>query len=350
MDKKAIIEAYQSNHLLGQIFESVDFVHGSAKNQIQALCVELHNEGAIDLLGMIGPDKLQDLEGHNFFLGQNFFNDVIPHLDAPVEEMMRVVGLLVEKGGADLLANEPNGAFKRWCAADLTRAQSVIEVAKRGDELAKKFLTFALSANEDVSEAIGFVEGYSDSRRLSGVVALGRMTWEERARASEALSAFARALQRDPDDQLRLNVLIAALDIATKTDTHDRDAIVSLVKSICAASDSVAIFACARALCGYGKTLDEGIILLLLERLKSLDPQERGTIDALDHGLWLLLNTANSKHAVAFVKSLLASSGDTLSLTDFDSFGNAFFSCRQSGSTRFLCPGCCLEFPLCATD
>jgi hypothetical protein len=323
MDRDAIIETFESGDLLQLIFRSVSFAHGDEKAQIQATCVELHNDGRIDLLGILTADTLRDIKGSNFFVGQHFYDQVIPLLQADVEEMMRVVNLLVETGGSDLAANVPNEAFRKWCEADLTRAQFVIEAAKADEEIAIKFLTFALSAKGDVPESIRFVDEYSDTRRLSGIVALGRMAWEDRANALDALSVFSRALQRQPDDGLRTNVLMAALDIATKADIHSCADVADLVATICESPNPATLFACARAVSFFGKTLDGGVLLLLLGRLKTLDPQDKGTVETLDHALSLLLNSTHSKHALTFAEELLVSTGDQLDLTDFDSFSYA---------------------------
>ncbi|HXO93814.1 MAG TPA: hypothetical protein VN825_06745, partial [Candidatus Acidoferrum sp.] len=76
--------------------------------------------------------------------------------------------ILVEKAGADGAANLPNGAFRTWCQKNPSKSASVIHGARADDALAKRFVTFALQAANDINGAIDFIKTYTDDRRVSG--------------------------------------------------------------------------------------------------------------------------------------------------------------------------------------
>ena len=93
---------------------------------------------------------------------------------------------------------------------DLARALQVVDKAKSGDQLAQKFLTFALVAGNMLDAAEEFVRLFDDGRRSSGIVALGRMSYGNAADAKRALGVLV-SVDGVTDDRLNANVLAVAL-------------------------------------------------------------------------------------------------------------------------------------------
>ena len=214
---EALVDAFHSGALTDQIFDRLLCFQRLALQPIVQACAELHNAGKIDLFALTENPAFQGLAGHRFFMGQQFLCEVIPKLDARPSDMMRFVDALVEKGGEDLAANQPNAAFRAWCEADIARAHEVVCLAKQDDQLAKKFLSFALAAGNMVEDAAHIVEKYCDRRQVSAAAALGRMSYVDAASARGALATLVDALEGGADDLLAANVLSAGLDLAAKT-------------------------------------------------------------------------------------------------------------------------------------
>jgi hypothetical protein len=317
--EKEITDSYVSGRLVSDIFDRFGYVDEPAFNSILSLCVKLHNVGAIDLLSLTKTSEFERIDGSRFFLGQHFFCEAIPRLNDSTREMMHCVRALVEKGGTDLAANQPNAAFAEWCKADLVRAQEVLHAAREDDPLANEFLTFALTAGNMVEEAKDFVARYVGVRRLSGIAALGRMIYADPGTGRGDLSTLLCALDGKPDDPLFANILASALDIAEKTDQIACDEALSIIKRVCAAPGPHTHLSCARVLWLHHKSLTEEVVVLLLQALNSVDPTHKGTIQALDQGLRRLLDTSYDDHGIAFVEKLL-SSNNTLALSDFPDF------------------------------
>ena len=319
--KVQIVEEYKSGELIDDIFDRFDFGVDADFDSIVETCVGLHEAGEIDLLALTKSPKLEAIEGHRFFIGQRFFCKAIPNLSASTDEMMQCVQTLVQKGGSDLASNYPNAAFREWCEADLSRAQDVIDAAKKDDPLAIDFLTFALTAGNLVEEAKDFVEKYIDNRRHCGVTALGRMNYATPTEARGALSTLLSALGNEADDRLFANVLMSALDIVENTDQITCDEAIGIIKRVCVAPGSHTHFCCARALWQHVQSLSEDAVALLLQALNSLDPSNKGTIRELDNGLQKLLNTTFEDRAIEFLAKLLSSPEKNLNLSEFQSFG-----------------------------
>jgi len=317
----AIVDAARSGKLLDIIFNASTYRKGS--DHFQTECINLHNSQKINLLQLVDRQEFDSISGTQFFTGQHFYCDVIPRLNASAAEMMRCVRSLVRKGGEDLAANQPNAAFQAWCKADLSRAREIVQTANSGDPLAIEHLTFALVAGNYATDAMTFVKGYSDSRQLSAVAALGRMNYSDTGAARDALATLGASLDASSNDVLNANVLMASFDIKQKVREITDDEIVSIVTRATATPGPQVNLASARVLLYHSTDLTDGLIDLLLEPLKSLDTAHKLTIEALDVGLAKLLDTRFAEKAIAFVTSFLPTKAEHLSLKTFDSFGNA---------------------------
>jgi hypothetical protein len=249
-----------------------------------------------------------------------------------VQKMMLCVDALVRKGGEDLAANQPNGAFLKWCEADPVRAEEVVSAAQKGDFLAQRFLTFGLAAGNMVKEAERFVAEYTDERRLSGITALGRMRYTELSSIRSALTTLLRAVEGTPQDDLLANALASTLDLADKTGQMTWDEVLGIVRGVSEMAGPNAKFCCARALWSHAKALPEQLVPLLLRPLQSLDPSHKGTIRELDHGLATLLETPHADHAAEFITALFSSAEGALTLSEFPSFGRKLI---EGPSARF---------------
>jgi|TARA_B100001057_G_scaffold117817_1_gene116376 hypothetical protein len=118
-------------------------------------------------------DLLDNLSGSRFFDVQIILDEAIPKLHTSTSQIMALVRRLVEKGGEDMAANQPNAAFRKWRAADQTRSDAVITAARNGDEDALRYLVFAL-------EAKGKPDSAMQSAKATGPEI--QKTWQDKLR------------------------------------------------------------------------------------------------------------------------------------------------------------------------
>ena len=170
-------------------------------------CVALHNDGHIDLVVLPTQRGFANVTGHDFFTAQHFYCEAIPNLRANVTELMECCRILIEMAGADGAASQPNGAFRKWCQNNAADAELVVCEARSGDQLARKFVTFALQASENVQEAVDFVRSFDDDRRLSAMAALAGMTFTDPATAHKAIQVLEPFVTSIEDDTVRANGL-----------------------------------------------------------------------------------------------------------------------------------------------
>lgn len=144
---------------------------------------------------------------------------MVEDADAQLLISVKPIQLLVEKGGEDLAANQPNAAFRKWCASDSKRADEIVSSARASDPLSLRHLVFALESKGDFQEALRSAKA-SGEERIAGVLALSRMklTLAEAAQAIEYILGIAETSEAKETAGL----IKAALDMAGKHEDLDR--------------------------------------------------------------------------------------------------------------------------------
>jgi len=288
-----------------------------------ALCAEVHREGGIDLLALVEDGDIGGLDGAHFFMASHFLCGALVQIDAPVERMMRVIDTLVGRGGADLMASEPNGTFRTWCARDPMRSSAVIRAAGDGDPLALKFLTFALEASNAMAEARVLALSGVPEVRMSAVTALSRMAHADPNDLRETLAIFHEVTKADTADNVRANTLHALAALLAASNSVAGPDTLDTFQLLLTAPGDYTLHQAAGVLWRHPQVLSTPIIALLLMALGGVNPANTGTIRDLDLALERLLTLGHSDHAIAFLTTLLTKADSPLDLGAFETFIHA---------------------------
>ncbi|MBF0614659.1 MAG: hypothetical protein HQL92_05845 [Magnetococcales bacterium] len=315
-----LTKLFMNGQLATEMAHRFNLNNPDALRKIQVCCAGLHNNGTLDLLQLIESSAMQRLAGSDFFMAMHFFCDILPELEATPERMMTCIEALVTRGGEDLAANQPNGAFRSWCQKDPNRARKVILAAHNGDELASRHVAFALEAIADIAEARKMAITYNDARRLAAITALGRIHDLDPASCAETLAAFSTLLAGGADDKLRANMLRSITEILTRNPVFASPDAVALVHRLVENGGDFTIHECSHMLWASRQTLSPDIVTGLLKKLIHLNPANKGTVNELDIGLQSLLEHGHEEAAISFVTELLALPDGSLELQEFDSF------------------------------
>lgn len=316
-----LVEATRNRKLSEMIFGEFRSLEPQQFKELVELSADLHNSGAIDLLSFAEAERLSSVDPSAFFDGQHFFCKVIPLLAGPADDLMLAVASLVEKGGQDLAANQPNSAFRAWCAVDASRSRDIIERAARGDPLAEKLLTFALEAWSMDREAVDLLQNSSDEIRLSAVTALSRITLESEDAARAALQGLEGALEISEDELLAANVLVAAVSISSKFGGVSKEA-QAILERVVALGGTAIGQSSAYALRAHGEALSDEVVSVLLQSLSATDPGNDLELREVDMALRALLDSDHRGHAIEFVQRLLVSADGRLTGADLELCGN----------------------------
>lgn len=235
-----------------------------------------------DLITEADTAALAALSGPSFFEVQTILCEVISHLVATASDMMALTSMLVDKGGEDLAANQPNAAFRTWCSTEDHRTEEVIALARAGDPLALRHLVFALEGKANVEEA--FRSAAADGEeQTAGVLALTRMPLDK-AEAARALDSILTAVSAAAPTEAA-GLVKAALDIAGKHSTMDRTALAAELDRFSASRAPIAVQLMATALYWHSVEMSDAEVASCLRGIQFVDPKNGGTVKQIDDAL-----------------------------------------------------------------
>lgn len=346
LSDKELVEQYEARELLTSIFDG--FGRDDEGDALVAQLAKLHNSGRIDLISLLESPSLEKIEGPRFFTGQHAYCRIIPLLNDDVDRVMKAVHVLVAKGANDMAAGSPNAAFREWCKVSPDRSTQVIDGAKNDDPVSLDCLTFALEAHELIDDAVNFATTEIGLRQRAGVVALGRMALPNASNEKKAISALRTVAKTDADYLLRANVLRSAFNIVEKSDGATIVDLYDVIVNLCAKPGDQFHYACSSVLFFHTSLLDDRTIDLIFQTLLTFNPANKGTVKELDNGLHAILETEHDKVAIQFVKDLVLTHRDGLSLSEFERFCRALISGpAERFSSVFVSWLLSAELPLC---
>lgn len=315
-----LVELFKRGELASQMARQFGLASRSNTSVIEERCIALHNARTIDLLALVEGNALQRLDGTDFVLASHFFCQLLPELQVEPGRMMACVDALVTRGRNDGAANQPNGAFQKWCANVPQRASEVIAAAHEGDDLSSRYLSFALTAISDLAEARRIAVGYEDIRRQGAIAALGRIEHPNSESRSETFSVFKALLEVGLDDPVRASALHATMEILARCPDISPSDETSLISQLVMNPGTFTVHQCARALWACREALTPEIVACLLGALDHLESANKGTVEELDMGLQVLMEHGHAEAALSFVTNLLSRTDDDLELEALDSF------------------------------
>lgn len=299
------------------------FSHSDDKDMQIVLeqCAALHNNKTLDFLQLVENNSIQELTDFEFFSATQFFCQLLPEIETTSERMMTCVESLVHRGGEDMMANQPNAAFRHWCAKTPQRAHDIIAASRSDNALANRHLTFALEAIGDIAEVHQIAREYTDIRRVHAITALGRIPDNDSASRTETLSLFLEIHMDDvSDDTVNGNILKSTAAILSQSDDKPSTEAIALIRKLVQNAGDFTLFQAAHVIWAYDSIKHIELIDILLEALIHLNPEHKATINEVDHSLHSLMKNGHEQSAIEYVTKVLTQQDTQLKLNDFDRF------------------------------
>jgi hypothetical protein len=301
-----------------------------AHQHYDAICrvlVELHNEGAIDLLEPINAGRLEEVSGHEFWLIQDLYCTLIPKLETHADPLMDAVSRLVNRGGSDLAANSPNGAFREWLTPRPEETRHLLERAQQSSEPRIKLLTFVLEAGATHSlakyqaAAIGFLDDAHLENRLAGVTALGRIdtstTQESHLKSLKALSDHANTAETDQEAAQTVGAL---LNVYARRPEVEKDRVIATIEAAAKRPTTALHYLLAQSLGHNHKKFSNDLQTTIINALSLANPSMKGVVDQIDFAFSRCLNEENQEAIADCLQALLDHPEHPLDFADLDSF------------------------------
>lgn len=272
-----------------------------------------------DLMNLSIDEALASLSGSKFFLVAHRLIELIPRLKVDACPLLQFVSKLVDKGGADGAANEPNRALRDWCAQDRRRSEAIYASARGGDHLAIRHLTFALEAALDIHEALRFSESQDIETRRGAVTALGRIT-SEREDAQRVVDRLATVALEDDDELTGLMALRAGYDALARESKLSRDALLASLKHRLSSASVEAIHLAADLMWLHGKSLNGSEFVVCLQAIAHVHPESGGTLKSLDRASYALKDSSRFYEVANIIRDILDGHNGSVRLESFNSF------------------------------
>lgn len=293
-DKIGLFAVLRDMALSGSLERGPKFVSTVAK---------LIDQGQVVFYGQQDAITLNELNGRAFWDLQIFLCGLIPQIDVPCTALTSLTEALVEKGGDDGMANQPNAAFRKWCAANLQRSEEVLAAARKGERWATRHLGLALEASGDAENALRLLsEEHGSEVHLGAITALGRIDLQEEL-AATAANKLAQYAADHADENVRNNALISTFAILTKHPDLDRAPAVAALAQATSSPGANTLHAIATILWLHGGSMTEDEVTAAFKSLENIDPSHLGTLSRIDMSLGDLVAAGRFEQVSGFVKA-----------------------------------------------
>ena len=318
--RNEILAASSESGLLAYLFDVAATHSLYRESEFLATVAELIGSGERTLFAERDWAFLRGMNGRNFFLGMGLLCKLIPLLDVGHRDMMQFVATLVERGGKDGAARQPNIAFRTWCSGDPARVKAILDDARTGDNLAIEHLCFALEAGEAHTDALTFLsEGLEPKAQMSAATALGRMALDAGS-AATAVHSLSEVSIMTHDADVRNNALLSSFAILERNAELPRRDARRALDRVLGDTSAKTLDALSALIWRHGKSLSEDEISLILNALKLVDPEDRGTLERIDFATLDLASAGHFDVLSNLVAELIRRSRGKLELNDFPSF------------------------------
>ena len=283
----------------------------------------LHNDGHINAVAEFA--KLDNTQGGgpDFFMMRLIFEKTLPHIDAPVRDVMHCVLHLYKGAGQDVFAGRIFDSYIAYCEKDPARPLEAIKIIEDEHDQFADMLPSTVAAGSRIdnphylAEALRLGRHTAKVLRRRAVLSLARIAWPKEAKVpEEALAGLERSVA-EVDDHILARVVKSAFAFYQQDKTTEARVIVLIDKAL-SKGDECALHAGAEIFVET-KEIPAPLLDVLLGHLKQVKPTDRRTLDYIDYGITTLLKEAAAEKALRFLEELLPLYTGTLTIKDFDS-------------------------------
>lgn len=321
--KERLIKASNDGNFLEVVCQSYFDQDDDRKSVGQQLAF-LHNEGKIDVISEFKQLK-NDAANTNFFSTRHVLDDALPELNSPVFAVMDCVKHLVAEAGNDMTAGWLFGPFIKFCEADPNRPIEVLQIAESSGSEWLDFISPAIISGSNLrlskyaGRAIELSGHESIEINIRAVFAIGRINYRnDTSLLANTLCALEKIIQSEYDDRLFGTVLRSAFALYL-ADNNMESKVVALIQTALIQRGDFALHAASELFIFEKDKIPPLVLDVLLEALKDTKPQNKGSLDNIDHGLQHLVKTNQEDKAISFLEHLLVHNRDELSIEVFDS-------------------------------
>ncbi|WP_018993287.1 hypothetical protein [Thioalkalivibrio sp. ALgr1] len=269
----------------------------------------LHNDGMIDIVEAFSALRKSEA-GFIFFGVRAVFERALPEIESEVLSVVRCVRHLVHEAGQDFAAGTTIGYFTTFLAKAPLRPKQALNYIKLEPELADLLpATLIAGCKLDMpgylEETLQLTKAENIGIRRQAVFALGSIEWSDDIKPSEAVYvALEAALISDSGDNMFATIARTAASLI-KHDASQVNRLIELVDSAVEKGGDQTIHAAASLLAFGDKRMPEALTEKLLNQINRVNPNNMGTINAIDHAMHRLIRLGKVDAAIHTLEPLI---------------------------------------------
>jgi hypothetical protein len=330
-DEKPLREALTTGAKAGRFLQTVYAISFDEREERDDLAIEvaaLHNEGLVDVVAAFGELKRNALDGPDFFLMRYVFEKTLPHLNAPVDPIMRCTLQLCREAGEDFAAGTILNGYVEFCTKDPARPRAALKLIEADPSAFVDMMPATIAAGSKLDNSYYMAEIIRLSShpeievRRRAIFSMARFHWQkEMSVLDTAITALEKTVNAETDDLILANAIKSAFALF-HLDRNLEVRCVALIGTALAKGDEYSLYAASELLWRSTKDLPSAIFQLLLTHLRIVKPENVGTLNNIDLGIAHLLKQNDPESGLHFLEDLLTTHEGKLKVEIFDSATN----------------------------
>ena len=323
--RKDLISAFQAGKFLETVYEKTLSEHGSGHDDLTDELVRMHNNGLLDVIAGFKSLRNKSDAGYNFFTIRRVLEKALSKLNSPVQQVMECVLHLVSEAGQDMAAGALFDSFINFCADEPSRPkESLKQIEASSDKLADLLIPTIIAGaridnNHYLNEAIRLTAHEKIEVRKRAVSSLGRIQYPKDTNLCEiALACLELSATKETDDQLLGNLIRSAFSLYQQ-DKSLEERVINLINRALPSDGESALHAASELFGTNFNELPEALLDVLLNHLRSVRPQNKGTLNNIDYGLVNLIKLEDPTKGIEFLEALLRANPNDVQMDIFDS-------------------------------
>lgn len=324
--KEKLIAAAKNGDFLDAVYKS-DLADPDEREDLPLEIATLHNDGHINAIAEFAKLGNTPGSGPDFFIVRHIFEKTLPHIDAPMKDVMRCVLHLYQGAGQDMAAGTVFNSYITYCEKDPARPLEAMQIIEGEHDQFADILPSTVAAGSRIdnphylAEALRLSQHTAKVLRERAVLSLARIEWPKEANVpEEALAGLERSVT-EVDDQILASVVKSAFAFYQQDKTTEARVTVLIDKAL-SKGDECALHAGADIFGFKTKEIPAPLLGVILGHLKQVKPANRGTINNIDYGVKTLLKETAAEKVLRFLEELLLLHTGTVTIKDFDSAAN----------------------------
>ena len=316
-----LIVAFKEGNFLKVVYEKSS---GELENcyDIAPELVSLHNDGMLDIIAVFRTLKNASDTGYDFLRTLRIFEKALPHINAPVQQVMECILNIVND---NIAAGTLFTPFTDFCASDPSRPQECLKLIEASIDQFADLLTHTIVAGARIdakyylNEAIRLTMHENIEIRIRAIFSLGGIQYSQGTDLCDhAIACLDSSVSKETDDRLLSNLIRSAFSLY-KYEKSQVKRIIDIINCALKKGSDYALRAASELFVFDFNELPEDLLDTLLAHLLRVKYENKDTIDIIDCGLAKLLHRENPNKGIEFLENFLIAHQNDLSLKIFDS-------------------------------